>query len=168
MDKVLGAATMIAVLLLHLGILHGPCKVQHELSVTPLILSGSSLSTSSSLLILSYSKCTRHTVAILGTSWFPLSFCKGKKLVVFGLVVLSIAWLHGFWDNSIDSSFSTSLATQRLTRISLFMWAGFKVGHHCFKSFGQPAIEVVSFQLSHMVRRELVGRRSSQNLEMSQ
>ena len=26
-----------------------------------------------------------------------------------------------------------------------FMQAGFKVDHHCFKSFGQPAIEVVSF-----------------------
>ena len=84
-----------------------------NISITPLILSGSSLSTSSSFLVLSFSKCVRHMVAILGTSWFPLSFCKGKKLVVYGLAVLSTASLHGFQDNSIESSFSTSPAAQR-------------------------------------------------------
>ena len=39
------------------------------------------------------------------------------------------------------------------------MQAGFKVGHHCFKSFGQPTIETVSFQLSHMVGRETVRKK---------
>ena len=43
--------------------------------------------------------------AILDTGWFPLSSHKGKKLVVFGLAVLSIAWFHGFQDNSMDSFF---------------------------------------------------------------
>ena len=166
MDKVLQAAAMITTLLLHLGILHSPCKVTMNSSITQLILSGSSLSTSLSLLALSSSKCARHTIVILDTGWVvPFELPQGKKLVVFGLVVLSIAWLHGFQDNSMDSSFSASLTPQ--IGISLFVWAGFKVGHHCFKSFGQPAIEAVSFQLGHMVRRGTVGKRSSQNLEVS-
>ena len=31
MDEVLTAAAMVAALLLHLGILHGPCQVHHKL-----------------------------------------------------------------------------------------------------------------------------------------
>ena len=79
-------------------------------SVIPLMPSGSFFLP---LLQLSSSKCAMHTAAILDTSWFPLSFCKGKKLVAFGLPVLSITWPCGFWDNSMDSSFSASLAALR-------------------------------------------------------
>ena len=136
-------------------------------SVTPSILSGSLFSTSSSLLVPSSSKCARHTVAILGTGWFPLSFHKGKKLVVFGLAVLSIAWFCEFQDRLhgvFPFCFPCSL---KVIRISLFLWAGLKVGHHCFKSFGQPTIEAVLFQHGHMVGREMARKESSQNLEVS-
>ena len=95
MDKVLWATAMITVLLLHLGILHSPCKVHHELFHNPIDTVRVFAFYFFILLALSFSKFARQTVAVLGIGWFPLSFCKGKKLVVFGLVVLSIAWFHG-------------------------------------------------------------------------
>ena len=40
--------------------------------------------------------------------WLPMSFLKGKKLVVFGLGGLSVVLVLGPWGNSIESSFSAS------------------------------------------------------------
>ena len=104
------AAAMIAVLHLHLGIHYGPCKVHHELFHNPVNTIRVLNFHFSSLLVLSPSKCARHMATVLDAGWFPLSIHKGKKLIVFGLVGLSTIWLHGFQNNSMDSSFSASLA----------------------------------------------------------
>ena len=52
-------------------------------------------------------------VGVLTAGWVPLSLCKGKKLVALGLVVLSVAWLWGLQDSSMESSFSASLVAHR-------------------------------------------------------
>ena len=62
---------------------------------------------------LSSSRRVKHTAGILGAGWGPLSFYKGKKLVILGLALLSVVWFHGLWDGSMESSFSTSLAAHR-------------------------------------------------------
>ena len=46
---------------------------------------GSSLSGSSSLLASSSSKCAKCTAGFIWSGWLPLSFLRGKKLVVLGL-----------------------------------------------------------------------------------
>ena len=52
-------------------------------------------------------------VNFLESGWLPLSFLKGKKLVVLGLDESSAAWIIELHDNSIESSFSASLAALR-------------------------------------------------------
>ena len=45
--------------------------------------------------------------------WLPFNFLKGKKLVALGLEGPSVAGTLGLLDNSIESSFSASLAALR-------------------------------------------------------
>ena len=51
--------------------------------------------------------------AFLESGWFPLSFLKGKKLVVLGLDGPSAGWVLELLDNSSESSFLASLAALR-------------------------------------------------------
>ena len=82
-------------------------------SVTPSILPGSSLSWSSPLLASSSSKCAKHAAGFFRRGWLPLSFLKGKKLVVLDLGGLLVVLVLGPWSNSIESSFSASQAALR-------------------------------------------------------
>ena len=52
-------------------------------------------------------------VAFFESGWLPLSFLKGKKLVVLCLGGPSAAWVLELQGNSIESSFSASLVTLR-------------------------------------------------------
>ena len=54
-------------------------------SITPLIPPGSSLSGSLPSSTSSSSKCFKQTAGFFESGWLPLSFLKGKKLVVLGL-----------------------------------------------------------------------------------
>ena len=54
-------------------------------SITPSIPPGSSLSGSSPSSASSYSKCAKWMAGFFKSGWLPLSFLKGKKLVVLGL-----------------------------------------------------------------------------------
>ena len=114
MDKVLQATAMITALLFHLGVLHSPHKVHHEFPGnhidTVRVFTFHFLILFSTFL---FQLCQVCMVGILGTGWFHLSFCKGKKLVVLGLAVLSITWFCGLQESSMESSFSASLAAQR-------------------------------------------------------
>ena len=77
-------------------------------SITPLILPGSSLSGSLPLSASSSSKCTKWMAGFFKSGWLPLSFLKGKKLVVLGL---GGHQQFGFWSfeaTLIESSFSAS------------------------------------------------------------
>ena len=112
-DEVLQTATMITTLLFYLGILHGPCKVHHEFLCDPIDTVG--VFTFHFFIFLStllFQVCQAHG-GCLSAGWVPLSFHKGKKLVIWGLAVLLAAWLHGLWDSSMESSFSASLAAHR-------------------------------------------------------
>ena len=82
-------------------------------SVTPLIPPGSSLSRSLPLSASSSSSWAKHTVGFLKSGWLPLSFLKGKKLVVLGLDGLLAVWILELQDNSIESSLSASLVALR-------------------------------------------------------
>ena len=53
--------------------------------VTPSIPLGSLLSGSLPLPTSTSSKCAKHTAGFFGSGWLPLSFLRGKKLVVLGL-----------------------------------------------------------------------------------
>ena len=73
-------------------------------SVTPSILPRSSLSESSSSPASSSSKCAKCTACLFRSGWLPLSFLRGKKLVVLGLGGPSAVWVLEPWGNSIESS----------------------------------------------------------------
>ena len=64
-------------------------------SITPSIPLESSLSGSSPLSASSSSKCPKQMVGFFKSGWLPLSFLKGKKLVVLGL---GGHWQFGFWN----------------------------------------------------------------------
>ena len=85
MDEMFRAAAMVTVFLICLGIFHCPCQLNHELLGHPSIPPGSSLSGSLPLPTSSSSKCAKQTAGFFGSSWLPLSFLRGKKLVVLGL-----------------------------------------------------------------------------------
>ena len=70
-------------------------------SVTPLIPPGSSLSGSLPLSTSSSSKCTKWTAGFFESGWLPLSFLKGKKLVVLGL---GGHQQFGFWSFEVTLS----------------------------------------------------------------
>ena len=82
-------------------------------SITPSIPPGSSLSRSWPLSASSSSSCAKQTAGFLEIGWLPLSFLKGKKLVVLGLDGPSAAWILELQGNSIESSFSASLVALR-------------------------------------------------------
>ena len=80
-----GAATMVTVFLICLGIFHCPCQSHHKLLHHPPIPPGSSLSGSLPSLPSSSSKCAKWMEGFFKSGWLLLSFLKGKKLVVLGL-----------------------------------------------------------------------------------
>ena len=79
------AATVVTVFLIGLGIFHHPSQLDHELLCHPIIPPGSSLSGSLPSSASSTSKCAKWTAGFFKSGWLPLSFLKGKKLVVLGL-----------------------------------------------------------------------------------
>ena len=82
-------------------------------SVTPSIPPGSLLSGSSPSSAFSSSRCAKQMTCFLESGWLPLSFLKGKKLVVLGLEELLVAWILELQGNSIESSFLACLAALR-------------------------------------------------------
>ena len=72
-------------------------------SITPFIPPGSSLLGSMPSSASSSSKCTKQTAGFFESGWLPLSFLKGKKLVVLGL---GGHQQFGFW------SFGATLKSQ--------------------------------------------------------
>ena len=70
-------------------------------SVTPSIPPGSSLSGSSLSTASSSSRCAKQMAGFLESGWLPLSFLKGKKLVVLSLDGPLAAWILELWDYSI-------------------------------------------------------------------
>ena len=110
MDKMFQATTVIAVLLLCLGILYSPCQVHHKFFSNPIdsvrIIAPFILISSGAFFL---QACQLYSWCFWGRL-VALEFFKGKTLVGCGLVALSVAWVHGLQDNTIESSFSTSWA----------------------------------------------------------
>ena len=146
---------MITALLLHLGILHSPHMVHHELFHNPV----------DTVRVFVFHYLIPHGAFLFQVHqahgvhfryWFvPFELPKREETsgfwfssVINCLAPWVLGLLHGFFLFCFPCS-------PKVTGISLFMQAGFKVGHHCFKTFGQPAIEAVSFQLGHTVGRQM-------------
>ena len=62
-------------------------------SITPSIPPGSSLSGSLLSSASTFSSYAKHTAGFLESGWLPLSFLKGKKLVVLGLDGPLAVWI---------------------------------------------------------------------------
>ena len=88
----LWAAAMVAVFLLLLSLLHCLGKVHYEFFSHALNSIG--VLTFGTLFLVStvFFQIVTCTAGVLA-GWVPFSFCKGKKLVTLGLLVLSAAWL---------------------------------------------------------------------------
>ena len=133
-------------------------------AVTPLMSSGCSLSTPSSLSALSYSRCATCTVGVL-VGWPPLNFCRGRKLIDLGLLLLATVWL---WDGSIASSFWAYLHCLEIIRMDFLISTGLEGGYHCFELLRHPTTEVVTLQFSHMIQWIAFGECCHENLDVSQ
>ena len=106
LDKMFWATTVIAVLLLCLGILYSPCQAHHKFFSQTMNSIGSSLPSSLSPLVPSSSKCAKGTDGAFGMGWWPLNLHRWKKLVAHGFGVISVMWVLGLWESSKESSFS--------------------------------------------------------------
>ena len=117
-DKMLQTAAEVAAFLLLLSILHCHGKAYYEfLSYT---LNATRVFTLSAVFFLGalfLQVCQPYNMDLAG--WVPFSFCKGKKFITLGLVVLLAVWL---WYDSIASSFSASLADRDDQSMS-FHWS---------------------------------------------
>ena len=93
MDEMFWAATMVAALLICLGILYSPCQAYHKpfhnsfdsariITLLVFIATG----------VLFFQMHQMHSGLFFGMGWLPLSFLRGKKLVALGLGGVSVAW----------------------------------------------------------------------------
>ena len=111
--KCLGLLQWVTVLLLCLGIFHCPCQLDHEFFCHP--LDSTRIITLWILTIISilFSSCAKQMAGFLESGWLPLSFLRGKKLVVLSLDGPLAAWILELHDSSIESSFLASLVALR-------------------------------------------------------
>ena len=65
-------------------------------------------------------------VDFLESGWLPLSFLRGKKLVVLGLDGPLAAWILELQGNSIESCFSASLVALRQSEYVLTCGPAFR------------------------------------------
>ena len=113
MDDMFRAVTMVTAFLINLSILNHSSKSYHEFLCYSL----------KSIRVITPGRCHRQhllspncakcTAGFLEGGWLPLSFLKGKKLVVLGLDGLLAVWNLEPQDSSMESSFSASLAALR-------------------------------------------------------
>ena len=144
MGKMFRATTVIAVLLLHLGILYSPCQVHHKLFSNPIssvgIITPFVLILSSVFFLL---MCQMH-------NWHfwdrlvALEFLQGGETgssLFWNIISHLSPWvpeqLHGIF-------LLCFLGSPQIIRIGPYLWTCLQIGYHCFQVLGEPPIEAVS------------------------
>ena len=167
MDKMFQATTVIAVLLLCLGILYSPCQAHHKFLSNPI----NSIGIIAPFVLVSFGTFFLQVLQMCG-------WCLWGGLVALELPQGEEAGRAWLW--SIISHLSPR-TLGKLHRIFLVHFSGhpqvirvspdlqscLQVGYHCFWVFRKPTIKRVSLQLCYSIWGKVVRKGSSQNLEMS-
>ena len=137
-DKEIWAATVVAVLLLLLNILHCSGKAYNELQLCLWCHLGLHCQCIPPCWCSHPPRCATHAEGVTA-GWLPLSFCRGKKPICLGFAGAGCGQVVGWFYCFLLLSLSCHL---EIIRIHLLITACFEVCHHHFKLFSPP-IETV-------------------------